>query len=413
MSRSASLKSWSLVVSYALLAGCGSSETDASGAGAAGGRPGSSGGNSTVSATGNGGNLGGGFGGSAAGGAGTGTAGSGGGVPGGGGTTSGGAGTAGGGAAGALAAGGSSNDADAAPPGKTGMLAGVNVHGYPKPTAYGFTAADGKDRMGDALVALGSPVVRGGTIGDTAFLARLASFGVKEVALLLSASAEGKPFDPAALGPLLKKSVDAAKALGITVQVEGLNEWDLFNGRTYNAGVLPSGMTASQFVLYTQKALYEAAHPLGITVLGPSVGHPGDAPNLAFFPDVSAYVDVVNMHSYFTSNPEGLPMAKRVADHEHFQGKGKPLWVTETGISAYGSVSLDAQADVVRRGLAVYAATKLIARSYIYELLDTQLPGISGGTNTPDSGEYHFGLFTFEGTAKPVATSFQNFVGAP
>jgi hypothetical protein len=303
---------------------------------------------------------------------------------------------------------------DAAPPsGRKRTIAGVNVHGYPKPTAYGYTVADGKDRMGDALTALRSPVVRGGTIGDTTFLARLASFGVKEVVLLLSASAEGKPFDPAAVGPLLKQSVDAARQLGLTVQVEGLNEWDLFNGKTYNAGVLPSGMSASAFVPYTQKALYEAAHPLGISVLGPSVGHPNDPASLAFFPDVSAYVDIVNAHIYFTSNPEALPIATRVADHQRFQGASKPLWVTETGISSYGSVTVEAQADIIRRGLDVFSASKLIARAYIYELLENQKPGLSGSMYVPDDGEYHFGLFTFEGAAKPAAQSFTDFEAGP
>jgi hypothetical protein len=305
-------------------------------------------------------------------------------------------------------------DADSAPPrGASGMIAGVNVHAYPEPSAYGFTAADGGDRMGSALAALGGPTVRGATIGDTTFLARLASFGVKDVVLLLSASAEGKPFDPAAVGPLLQKSLDAARPLGLTVWVEGLNEWDLFDTKSYNAGVVPSGMSASAFVLYTQKALYAAAHPLGLEVLGPSVGHPYDATSLAFFPDVSAYVDVVNMHFYFTSTPETMPVATYVANHQVFEGKGKPVWVTETGISAYGSVTVASQADVIKRGLGVFASSGLIARAYIYELLDDQNPGVSGGTYTPDSSEYHFGLFAFDGTAKAAATSFEHFEVSP
>lgn len=304
---------------------------------------------------------------------------------------------------------GSTPSADGASRGASGMVAGVNVHAYPKPSAYGFTAADGSDRMGGALMALGSPAVRGGTIGDTTFLARLASFGVKEVVLMLSPSAEGKPFDPAAVGPLLKKSLDAAQPLGLTIQVEGLNEWDLFNTKSYNAGVLPSGMSASDFVLYTQKALYEAAHPLGLRVLGPSVGHPDAATSLAFFPDVSAYVDVVNMHLYFTSTPQSIPVAAYVAKHQVFEGTGKPVWVTETGISAYGSVTIDAQATVIKGGLDAFAASKALARAYIYELLDDQLPGVSGTTYTPDSGEYHFGLCAFDGTAKPAAASFLQF----
>jgi hypothetical protein len=315
--------------------------------------------------------------------------------------------------AGAGAAADAGADAGAGADLSAGTVAGVNVHAYPKPSAYGYVAADGIDRMGAGLTALGAPPVRGATIGDTTFLARLASFGVRELVLMLSPSAEGKPFDPTAVAPLLKQSLAAAQPLGLTLQVEGLNEWDLFNSKSYNAGVIPSGMSASDFVSYTQKALYEAAHPLGLEVLGPSVGHPADARSLAFFPDVSAYVDIVNMHLYFTSTPETIPIATYLASHQVFEGKGKPLWITETGYSAYASVTAADQADVIKRGLGAFAASGSIARAYIYELLDDQQPGVSGTTYTPDSSEYHFGLFAFDGTAEPAAASFQQFAGVP
>jgi hypothetical protein len=199
----------------------------------------------------------------------------------------------------------------------------------------------------------------------------------------------------------------------MTIRVEGLNEWDLFNTRSYNTGVLPSGMSASDFVLHTQKALYEAAHPLGVAVLGPTVGHPTDATNLAFFPDVSPYVDIVNAHLYFSSDPATSPVAAVVASHQRFQGSGKPLWITETGIASYGGVTTASQADVIRRGLGAFAKTALIARAYVYELLDNQLPGLSGTTYTPESAEYHFGLYTFAGDAKAAAASFQDFARTP
>ncbi len=76
---------------------------------------------------------------------------------------------------------------------------------------------------------------------------------------------------------------------------------------------------------------------------------------------------------------------------------------------ACGSRDPDAQATVIKGGLDAFAASKAIARTYIYELLDDQLPGVSGTTYTPDSGEYHFGLYAFDGTAKPAAASFLQF----
>lgn len=185
---------------------------------------------------------------------------------------------------------GGAADADAG----AAFTIGVNVHNYPKPTAYGYLAADGADRMGDGLTYLGVRYVRGPTIGDVAFLTRLAGFGVTHVILGLDAKAYGKPFDATKLETALAASLAEARRLNLHVVVEGLNEWDLFNTRAYNDGVEPAGVDTSEFVALTQQALYEAAHPEGVPVLGPSVGHGQDPANLAFFPDVAAYVDIVH-----------------------------------------------------------------------------------------------------------------------
>jgi hypothetical protein len=288
------------------------------------------------------------------------------------------------------------------------LVIGVNVHNYPKPTAYGYLAADGADRMGDGLTALAVRYVRGPTIGDTDFLTRLSSFGVTHVILGLDAKSYGMPFDAVKLKSALDVSLAEAKRLGLHVVVEGLNEWDLFNTRSYNNGVLPAGVDASAFVALTQKALYEAAHPEGVLVLGPSVGHGQDQMNLDFFPDVAADVDIVNMHLYFGQMPESLAVATIVANHEKFQGAGKPLWVTETGISAYGSVTEQAQADVITRGLTYFADSGLIDAVFIYQLIDQSEPGVQGTTFVPDSAEYHFGLFGFDARKKPAADAVKS-----
>src|SRR4051812_49348799 len=67
------------------------------------------------------------------------------------------------------------------------FVAGVNVHNWLKPYSYGYTAADGGDRMGAAMTTLGVRYVRGAVIGDVAFLARLKSFGATNVILTLEA----------------------------------------------------------------------------------------------------------------------------------------------------------------------------------------------------------------------------------
>ena len=302
------------------------------------------------------------------------------------------------------------SDPDAQTPLDPGFAVGVNVHNYPKPTAYGYVEADGADRMGDGLRYLGVRYVRGPTIGDVAFLTRLASFGVTHVILGLDAKSYGKPFDANQLKAALELSVAEVTRLGLHAVVEGLNEWDLFNTRAYNDGVEPASVDTAGFVTITQRALYEAAHPLGILVLGPSVGHSQDRANLDFFPDVAPYVDIVNMHLYFGTKPESLAIAEIVANHEAFQGSGKPVWITETGVSAYGGVTEAQQADVITRGLAHFAQSGLIDTAFLYQLIDQSEPGLSGTTYTPDSGEYHFGLFDYDGVAKPAADAVKTAI---
>jgi hypothetical protein len=293
-----------------------------------------------------------------------------------------------------------------------GFVGGVNVHNYPKPTSYGYLASDGGDRMGNAITTLGVRYVRGALIGDVTFLARLASFGVTHALLTLDAKSYGKPFDSAKLRTALRASVTEAKRLGLTVIAEGLNEWDLFRSKSYNAGVVPAGMSATAFIAHTQKSLYEAAHALGIAVLGPSVGHPHDAASLALFPDVSAHVDIVNMHMYFSTTPETLPIPQYVANHQRYQGTGKPVWVTETGISAYNGVTLAQQADVIARGFTAFANSGLVAAAFQYELLNTDRAGWRGFTYVWDSAELHFGLFNYYGQAYPAATAFKTFLAS-
>jgi hypothetical protein len=290
------------------------------------------------------------------------------------------------------------------------FITGVNTHNYAKPYSYGYLASDGGDRMGNAITSLGVHYVRGPLIGDVAFLTRLKSFGVTHALLGLDAKSYGKPFDPAKLKSALALSVAEAKRLGLTVIAEGLNEWDLFRSRAYNAGVMPSGMNDSAFIAYTQKALYEAARPLGVAVLGPSIGHPNEAASVALFPDVRAYVDIVNMHQYFGTSPETLPLAQRVADHQRFQGTGKPVWITETGVSAYAGVSYAAQADVIARGFDTLAKSGLIQGAFNYELLDTDRAGWRGFSYIWDSGELHFGLFNYYGQEKPAAQALRSFI---
>jgi hypothetical protein len=306
------------------------------------------------------------------------------------------------------------------------MVIGIDVHNYTRPDAYGFTASSGGDRMGAALVVGNVSRVRGGTVGDTAFLNRLASFRkadgtqqVKEVIISLEplATTLGAPADLSRIATLLQSSVVEANRLGIKLSLEGLNEWDLFYSRSYNAGVVPAGWTQQQFILQVQAAEYNAGMSYGVPVLGPSVGHPTDPASLAFFPNVSAYVNIVNAHIYGVTDLTTLTTI--VNSMKAFQGSGKPVWVTESGISSYNGVTEAQQASGFQNTINLFRSSNLIARLYGYEALDeypanTWVKGSSGWPYyTGDSDSYHWGLLAnYYGAPKQAASVISGDIAA-
>ena len=122
--------------------------------------------------------------------------------------------------------------------------------------------------------------------------------------------------------------------LGLHAVVEGLNEWDLFNTRPYNDGVLPAGVDAVGV---------RRGHTTRLVRGRPSARHPGARP-IGRSSDRSKRTSTSSRTSRRTSTSStctstSAPTRRRCRSQRslqttRFQGAGKPLWVTETGVSA-------------------------------------------------------------------------------
>jgi hypothetical protein len=127
------------------------------------------------------------------------------------------------------------------------------------------------------------------------------------------------------------------------------------------------------------------------------------------FPDMTGVSDRATGHVYFATLPaivglrNQLPKIAASADHpvvmtESGYADGAepsfPYWVSQTAEASYQlEASLDAFAMRVN-GAPV--------RLYKYELVDEH------ADNPPTDHEFHFGLFNYDGSPKPVATAYHN-----
>lgn len=181
---------------------------------------------------------------------------------------------------------------------------------------------------------------------------------------------------------------------------EGPNEYNLSNNANW----------ARDLTVY-QKNLYRAVKNNSSTnntpVVGPSLGRPYPDQK----PDLSAYADYANMHSY----PGGripsdwgldnyiIPAARKV-------GGSKPLMATETGYHTAGNWN-GAHPGVSNRAMGKYTPrlaleyfNRNVVKTYNYELID-QKPD----PNSSDR-EKNFGLLRNDGTEKPAYKSLKNLI---
>ena len=121
--------------------------------------------------------------------------------------------------------------------------------------------------------------------------------------------------------------------------------------------------------------------------------------------DMSPYADYANVHAYA---PDGIRPAWVLPAAVEGWSKiapSDPVVMTETGYytipghRGWGGVSENVQAQYLL-DTAFGNASRGIARTYFYDLIDDG--------NDPNERENHFGMFRFDGSAKPVATAFHN-----
>lgn len=276
---------------------------------------------------------------------------------------------------------------------------GVNTHLRFLDTAYG----DKYSLVSKKLEALGVRNVRDGAfISSNADINNLIYGRYRELAkigirfdLIVDPRKEG-------LG-----TVDSAKIARIADMAgpslrtfEGPNEYNLSGNANW----------AENLTTY-QKTLYEAvknnASTSNTLVVGPSLGRPYPDKK----PDLSAYVDYANMHSYPGGRiPSDWGLDNYVTPAARAVGGTKPLMATETGYHTatnwdgpHPGVSDKAMGKYTPR-LALEYFNRNIITTYNYEFIDQK--------SDPEGldREKNFGLLRNDGTEKPAYKSLKNLI---
>lgn len=180
--------------------------------------------------------------------------------------------------------------------------------------------------------------------------------------------------------------------------VEGANEPDV-PATGYTVAPQPISLTKLAEIADRQQRLYDAVAGRW-PVLSPSAVYASNEPALAALPS-----DIASIHRYHPSDGTA-PTAASAA----LPNVGKPIWVTETGISSYKKgplcalfggkyvVTPEQQATYLRSMDSMLRANGA-ERVFIYSLQNT-------GTNQCKPGN-NYGLYTWDGVAKPAATALR------
>ena len=199
-----------------------------------------------------------------------------------------------------------------------------------------------------------------------------------------------------------QRAVTLANAVpGSVESMEGANEYNIssYNLNGSNSyGNLAWGAADDASL---QAAVAAAPALAGVTVVAASTALIDSAPN------VSAYVGASNWHVYGGVGEQlGAKMAAGIAAAQA-TAPGKPVYVTETGISSsgYGSatwgVTDEATQGIILTNALLESFKDGAFRTFLYELQDDT-------ASTPQ--ENQFGLFHVDGSAKPAATDVGNLL---
>lgn len=160
-----------------------------------------------------------------------------------------------------------------------------------------------------------------------------------------------------------------------------------------------------------QKDLYEAVKnnpsTREVPLLGPAIAKPYPER----LPDLSAYSDYANMHSYPGGRNPGTPTLENYSvPAARAVGGDEPLVSTETGyhnatnyVGHHSQVSEKAMGKYTPRLLLEYFNWG-IERTYLYEFIDTY------PNPQRDERDMHFGLLRSDGTEKPAYGALENLI---
>jgi hypothetical protein len=213
--------------------------------------------------------------------------------------------------------------------------------------------------------------------------------------------------NPSLAGGQVNGAADVARAHqlqasvpGSVVALEGVNEYTGINASLWGS----SSYNNLQWGVNDAQQLQAAAKADSLfsntTIIAPS------AIQMDSLPHFGSYVGATNAHTYGQIGGQLAHYIQYGVLYAQNSDPGKPVYITETGISSNGNYSYSStdeknQAIIVANGILDGFADGA-AKTYLYELMDD--PTASAGV------EQHFGLFRSDGSAKPAAVAVDNIM---
>jgi trimeric autotransporter adhesin len=219
---------------------------------------------------------------------------------------------------------------------------------------------------------------------------------------------ESSVYDPASPG-VLNPAADVARAHALAdavpdsvLSLEGANEYSSHDFRWAGTSSRHNLAWGPVTAVALRDAMRADAKLARTMLVAPS------AIELAALPPMGAPVDAANAHVYGRAGQQLQDPLTASIRYAAASAPGKPVYVTETGVSSAGyaqpDFSVADEADqaviVVNALLGSYRAGA--KRTFVYELIDEPY--------LDDAQERSFGLFRADGTPKPAATAVRNLL---
>ena len=253
------------------------------------------------------------------------------------------------------------------------------------------------------MAYLGASNIRDGTpyASYLSVYVALAQAGIK-FDLEQSNATQGPFTTVSALADTDRADTLVAAVPGSVESMEGANEYNInsynLNGITSEADGISWGVLDDQNL---RAAVQADANLVGVPVVAASVE---DVTVPAF--GIAPYIDVANAHVYFGVGDQLQTNETTELGWAQASAPGKPIWVTEAGISSSGygtsfwGVTDQATQGVIDTNVLLDGWYNGVGKTFFYDLMDD-------GTVSTDQDD-NFGLFNQNGTPKPVATDIHN-----